>query len=235
MSVVERLWELQNVMSRLVEKEKALASKPDSFAQVDREYQNTSTQISRLEQRIQDLSKERRKLDGDLQDAQQVLKKYQAQLMLVKNQVQYSAAWKEIDTARKKLKEMEDADLKVMGDLEEAENQLKSLQESSVPLKSRFDQEYEAWQTSLGGLRAEIEAIRQNVSGIEQAIPENIRHQFHRIFRQRQGVAVARVLNESCSGCRVRLRPSAVQQVRRGEVVSCEGCGRIIHFERAIS
>lgn len=235
MSVVERLWELQNVMSRLVEKEKALASKPDSFAQVDREYQNTSTQISRLEQRIQDLSKERRKLDGDLQDAQQVLKKYQAQLMLVKNQVQYSAAWKEIDTARKKLKEMEDADLKVMGDLEEAENQLKSLQESSVPLKSRFDQEYEAWQTSLGGLRAEIETIRQKVSGIEQAIPENIRHQFHRIFRQRQGVAVARVLNESCSGCRVRLRPSAVQQVRRGEVVSCEGCGRIIYFERAIS
>lgn len=235
MSVVERLWELQNVMSILAEKEKALASKPDSFAEVDKEYQNTNTQMTRLEQRIEELSRERRKLDGELQDAQQVLKKYQAQLMLVKNQVQYSAAWKEIDTARKKLKELEDADLKVMGDLEDAENQLKSLKESLVPLKSRFDQEYDAWQSSLGGLRAEIEKIRQKVSGIEQAIPENIRQQFHRIFRQRQGVAVARVVHDSCSGCRVRLRPSAVQQVRRGEVVSCEGCGRIIYLERVAS
>lgn len=235
MNVVERLWELQTVMTHLAEKERALAHKPDSFAEVDREYKSASAEIARLEERIQELGKERRRLDGELQDAQQVLKKYQSQLMLVKNQVQYSAAWKEIDMARKRVKELEDADLKVMGELEESEGQLKSLQEASGPLKSRFDQEYDAWQTSLGGLRQEIESIRQKMSGIEEGIPEDMRRQFHRIFQQRQGVAVARVVNESCSGCRVRLRPSAAQQVRRGEVISCEGCGRIIYLERATS
>ena len=235
MSVVERLWELQNVLGVLKEKEKALASKPDSFAQVDLEFQNTNAQMSRLEQRIEDLSRDRRKLDGQLQDAQQLLKKYQAQLMLVKNQVQYSAAWKEIDTARKHVKDLEDADLKVMSDIEEAENQLKTLREFSVPLKSRFDEEYGAWQSSLGGLRQEIEAIRTRVLGIEQAIPETVRRQFHRIFQQRQGVAVARIINDSCSGCRVRLRPSVTQQLRRGDVVSCEGCGRIFYLEKVTS
>jgi uncharacterized protein len=235
LSVTERLWELQNVMSLLTEKERALATKPESFAQADREYRATSEQISRLEAKSQELGKERRRLDGELQDGQQVLKKYQSQLMQVKNQVQYSAAWKEIDTARKKVKDLEDADLKVMADIEESEEQLKALRETSVGLKSRYDQEYEAWQSSLGDLRSEVEKIRQKVADIEQGIPENMRRQFHRIFQQRQGVAVARVINDSCSGCRVRLRPSAVQQVRRGEVISCEGCGRIIYFERVAS
>jgi uncharacterized protein len=235
LSVTERLWELQNVMSRLVEKERALNTKPESFAEVDRDYQAATDQISRLETRIQELGKERRKLDGELQDGQQQLKKYQSQLMQVKNQVQYSAAWKEIDTARKKVKDLEDADLKVMADIEESENQLKELRETAVGLKGRHDQEYESWQSSLGDLRSEVEKIRQKVADIETGIPENMRRQFHRIFQQRQGVAVARVINDSCSGCRVRLRPSAVQQVRRGEVISCEGCGRIVYFERVAS
>lgn len=235
MSVTERLWELQNVMSRLVEKERALSTRPESFAEVDREYRAATDQITKLETRVQELGKERRKLDGELQDAQQQLKKYQSQLMQVKNQVQYSAAWKEIDTARKKVKDLEDADLKVMADIEDSENQLKALQETTVGLKSRHDQEYESWQSSLGDLRTEVEKIRQKVADIETGIPETIRRQFHRIFQQRQGVAVARVINDSCSGCRVRLRPSAVQQVRRGEVISCEGCGRIVYFERVAS
>jgi predicted nucleic acid-binding Zn-ribbon protein len=235
LSVTERLWELQNVMSRLVEKERALSTKPESFADADREYRAASDQITRLETRIQELGKERRKLDGELQDGQQQLKKYQSQLMQVKNQVQYSAAWKEIDTARKKVKDLEDADLKVMADIEEAENQLQALRETTAGLKSRHDQEYESWQSSLGDLRIEVEKIRQKVADIETGIPETIRRQFHRIFQQRQGVAVARVINDSCSGCRVRLRPSAVQQVRRGEVISCEGCGRIVYFERVAS
>lgn len=235
LNIVDRLWELQNVLSHLAEKERALNLKPQSFADVDREYKSASAEMSRLEQRSAELDKERRRLDGELQDAQQLLKKYQSQLMQVKNQVQYSAAWKEIDAARKRVKELEDAELKVMSELEEAEEQLQTLQEASVGLKSRFDQEYAAWQTSLGGLRTEIEAIRQKISGIEEAIPENVRQHFHRVFQQRQGVAVARVVSDSCSGCRVRLRPSAAQQIRRGEVVSCEGCGRIIYLERAIS
>ena len=110
---------------RLVEKERALSTKPESFSEVDREYRAATDQITKLETRIQELGKERRKLDGELQDGQQQLKKYQSQLMQVKNQVQYSAAWKEIDTARKKVKDLEDADIKVMADIEESENQLK--------------------------------------------------------------------------------------------------------------
>jgi predicted nucleic acid-binding Zn-ribbon protein len=115
---VEKLWELQTVLTALAEREKQLNSKPESFAAVDREWQTVNADMEKLQQQIDALGKERRRVDGELSDQQELLKKYQGQLMQVKNQQQYAAAWKEIDATRKHVKELEDADLKAMGEVE---------------------------------------------------------------------------------------------------------------------
>src|SRR5262249_39086402 len=113
---VEKLWELQTVLSQLGDREKQLTSKPESFAAVDREWQQANDEMTRLQQSIDQVSRERRRVEGELSDQQEILKKYQGNLMQVKNQQQYAAAWKEIDATRKQVKELEDADLKMMGE-----------------------------------------------------------------------------------------------------------------------
>lgn len=230
--VVEKLWELQSVMSHLAEKEKALNSKPQDFAEIDTEFQNADQELSQLTTRLDTLNTERRAIERELQAEQEVLKKYQGQLMQVKNQVQYAAAWKEIDGSRKKVKDLEEALLRQMGESEEKQEELEKQKVSHAELKTKFDAAYQAWQSSLSDLRKEIEGIRSKISGIEQDIPGNLRAEFHRIFKQRQGVAVTRVINESCGSCRVRIRPQTMQQLKRGEVAMCEGCRRIFYLER---
>lgn len=230
--VVDKLWELQSVMSDLGEKEKALHSKPEDFAEIDSEYQNADQELSQLTTRLDVLGTERRAIERELQAEQDVLKKYQGQLMQVKNQVQYAAAWKEIDASRKKIKDLEDSLLRQMGESEEKQGELEKRNVSHAELKAKFDAAYQAWQGSLAELQKEIEEIRSKISGIEQVIPGNLRAEFHRIFKQRQGVAVTRVINESCGSCRVRIRPQTMQQLKRGEVAMCEGCRRIFYLQR---
>ena len=106
---VEKLWELQTVLSQLADREKAMSVKPEAFAAVDREYQASNEEMERLNQSLETLGKERRRVEGELSDQQELLKKYQGQLMQVKNQQQYAAAWKEIDAARKHVKELEES------------------------------------------------------------------------------------------------------------------------------
>lgn len=230
--VVDRLWELQTTLSRLAEREKSLASKPENFAALDAEFQNSTQEIDRLRKRIDDLQRERRKIDGELQDEQEKLKKFQGQLMQVKNQQQYAAAWKEIDAARKKVKELEDEVLKRMTEIEEIEKDLGGREQPYADLKARHEAAYASWQGSLGELRADAEKIRDQAKRIEEGIPPNLLSEFHRIFKQRQGVAVAKVVSEACGVCRVRIRPQASQQLRRGELVICEGCRRILYLDR---
>jgi predicted nucleic acid-binding Zn-ribbon protein len=228
---VEKLWELQTVLTALAEREKQLNSKPESFAAVDREWQAANAEMEKLQQQIDSLSKERRRVDGELSDEQELLKKYQGQLMQVKNQQQYAAAWKEIDATRKHVKELEDSELKTMTDIEGLQKQLDADRDGSASLKTRWDAEHDKWQHSLGDLRAEAEALRKRAEELEGALPERTRREFQRILKQRQGVAVAKVANDSCSACRTRVRPALYQQLKRGELVYCEGCHRILYLE----
>ena len=228
---VEKLWELQTVLTALAEREKQLNSKPESFAAVDREWQAANAETEKLQQQIDVLSKERRRVDGELSDEQELLKKYQGQLMQVKNQQQYAAAWKEIDATRKHVKELEDSELKTMTDIEALQKQLDERGVGSVALKERWDAEHDRWQHSLGDLRSEAEALRTRAETLESALPERVRREFQRIIKQRGGVAVVKIANDSCSSCRTRVRPALYQQLKRGELVYCEGCHRILYLE----
>ena len=151
---------------------------------------------------------------------------------LVKNQQQYAAAWKEIDGARRQAKELEEAELKVMADVEGAQQQIEDGSGSFDQLKEQYEQAHEAWQHSLVDLRTEIEKLRVKIEAIEQSVPESLKREFHKIFKQRQGIAVTRVINESCGACRVHIRPAVSQQLKRGEMVFCEGCRRLLYGEK---
>lgn len=229
---VDKLWELQAVLSQLGEREKQMSVKPESFAAIDREYQAANDEMTGTTESLEVIARERRRVDGELSDQQELLKKYQGQLMQVKNQQQYAAAWKEIDATRKHVKELEDSVLKSMTEAEALEKQLDERRGGNDDLKARYDEAHDEWQSSLGDLRKEAAALRKRAEHIESTIPERLRIDFHKIFKQRQNVAVTHVINDSCSACRTRTRPALAQQLRRGELVYCEGCHRILYLEK---
>jgi predicted nucleic acid-binding Zn-ribbon protein len=212
-----------------------MSVKPESFAAVDREYQESNAEMERLNQSLETLGKERRRVEGELSDQQELLKKYQGQLMQVKNQQQYAAAWKEIDAARKHVKELEESALKTMTEIDGIQAQLDARKSQFDDLKSRHDQAHAEWQSSLGDLRSEAGALRKKSDQLEAALPEQARREFQRTFRQRGGIAVAKVVNDSCTSCRTRIRPALAQRLRRGELVICEGCHRILYLEKPVS
>ena len=230
-----QLWELQQVLTELTERERLLNVKPEEFAAVDREYQAANDEMQRLQESLEVMSKERRRVDGELSDQQELLKKYQGQLMQVKNQQQYAAAWKEIDATRKHVKELEDSVLKSMSEAEGVQKQLDERREGFDDLKSRHDTAHGAWQSSLGDLRSEIAKLRAKQEQIEARIPEKLKREFWQIAKGRGGIGVARIVGDTCSACHTRVRPALSQQLKRGELVHCEGCHRILYLERVAS
>jgi predicted nucleic acid-binding Zn-ribbon protein len=235
LSDVDKLWELQTVFTALNEREKQMAVKPESFAVVDREYQSVNEEVTRLQQQLDTLGKERRRVDGELSDQQEMLKKYQGQLMQVKNQQQYAAAWKEIDATRKHVKDLEDSVLKNMTDAEVLQKQLDDRAEGHAALQGRYDAAHAEWQHSLSDLRKEAGQLRAKATQIESTLPDRLKLEFQKIFKQRNGVAVSRVAIDTCTTCRTRVRPAVAQQLKRGELVHCEGCHRILYLERPTS
>ncbi|MGZ5495008.1 MAG: zinc ribbon domain-containing protein, partial [Thermoanaerobaculia bacterium] len=161
---VEKLWELQQILMQLTDCEKQMSIKPESFAAIDREFQGANEEMTRLGESYETMARERRRVDGELSDQQELLKKYQGQLMQVKNQQQYAAAWKEIDAARKHVKDLEDSALKTMSEMEGVQKQLDEKRAGHDELQARYDKAHEEWQHSLGDLRAEAEQLKKKAA-----------------------------------------------------------------------
>lgn len=229
---VEKLWELQSVLTQLHERERRMTTKPESFAVIDREFQTANEEVTRLDDTVEQFGRERRRIEGELSDQQELLKKYQGQLMQVKNQQQYAAAWKEIDASRKHVKDLEDSALKTMADSDAVQAELDAKKEAFDELQSRWQDAHDAWQHSLSDLKQEADGLRDRSSALEAALPEALRREFQTIYRQRGSLAVTPVANDSCSTCRSRIRPALFQRLKRGELVHCEGCHRILYAER---
>jgi uncharacterized protein len=235
LSEVDKLWELQTVLSALNEREKQMSVKPEAFAEIDREYQSANDEMTRLQEQLDVLAKDRRRVDGELTDQQEQLKKYQGTLMQVKNQQQYAAAWKEIDATRKHVKELEESVLKNMTEADGLQGQLDTRKGGHADLQARYDAAHAEWQASLGDLRKEADELRAKAQGIEKTIQPRLLAEFQKIYRQRHQIAISRVNGDTCSTCRNRVRPQVAQQLKRGELVHCEGCHRILYLERPTS
>jgi predicted nucleic acid-binding Zn-ribbon protein len=142
---------------------------------------------------------------------------------------------RETDALQKQIAAFETQELEGMTGLEEVEKEIESradeintLDQKRADALKEFDSEIERDRTEL----AKVEGGRDDVF---KTLPANLAAVYNRLAqRSRDGIAVAEVVNGSCSACFMALRPQMLVEVRRGEqIITCESCTRILYFAPA--
>jgi len=87
---------------------------------------------------------------------------------------------------------------------------------------------------SLGGERdqvqKEIEKMGAEREAIVETLPPDLLTRYERLRQQHRGVAVASIIDNSCSACGSSLTPALAQSTRlANEINNCPTCGRILY------
>jgi len=109
--------------------------------------------------------------------------------------------------------------------LEERADEINSLDAKRETAIGEFDKE-------IAKARKEFETETAKRQEIFVTLPKNLASVYDRFAtRSKDGIAVAEVVNGSCSACFMSLRPQMQLNVKRGDqIITCENCARILYM-----
>ena len=228
---LEHLIRLQTVETRAAEARKRIADAPGEIAALDARLTASRDAVAAATQAVADTQAARRTHDKDLITAQQRLSKYKEQLMEVKTNVEYHAMQHQIEAVIAEVSKVEEQILVNMLEADEVNARVKATEATLKSDEAGLAKERARIQSEVA---AQTQILNESEKERGTIVPELDRGQldlFERVFKGRQGIAVAQAVKGLCSVCHVRLRPQVYNTILKNEaIVQCDHCQRILYF-----
>lgn len=171
---------------------------------------------------------EQRRLESELADAEELIRRLLGQTSQVKSNEAYHALLAEIDAAKQAQDDLEERILEAMDMVSELRDALTAAEGQARATGARVDEELariEARETELAKDRDRLGAARDQAADV---LDPDARGRYERVVeRRRPGVAI--ISKEVCSGCRVGIPPQDfVELISATSILQCRTCKRLL-------
>ncbi len=198
---------------------------------LEAEAERVRAMVADLQGSLEALQAERRELGQALTQERDNVTKAEARLPAIKTQKEYFAVLKEVDTAKKMNREIEeriqqkDAEISALEQEKQEKDQVLAAQEEKVSER----------RSDIESRLAEIDQVLSTHDGeraaISKKIPVPLRKRYQMLFDRRGGIAVVEARQGACLGCNMQLPPQVFNSLfRHEEVQACPHCNRLIYL-----
>ncbi|MGH2708087.1 MAG: zinc ribbon domain-containing protein [Actinomycetota bacterium] len=180
---------------------------------------------------VDDIGIRQRRLEGEMDSLSRKIASEQAKLYsgAVASPKELSDLHREVESLKRRLSGLEDADLEVMEEQERAEKELARLRGEEEEQRLGIVEATARRDLASGELSSQLETARSDRGiWLPQVSPALLR-QYEDLRASRGGVGIAAMVNGVCQGCHMRLPAQEVDRIRNAQgLVRCDECRRIL-------
>jgi len=232
---LELLRDLQELDLELIEKRKGKGSLVAEQSTITADLDKIQEMVDSLNGDIEGLEAQRKDLAQDLLVEEANIKRAEERLPTIKTQKEYVALLKEVDSAKKMNKDIQDR-------IDRIEEQISALADD----RDEKMGELSTLQSSVEGRQSEIaEAIAEydqflgagddKRDGFLEKLPSSLRRRYEMLLDRRAGVAIVEAREGTCLGCHMHLPPQLFNSLFTAtEIIDCPHCNRMLYLDPSV-
>jgi len=226
------LVEIQHVnseMDRLSGRRKDLPLKQEELG---KELQRERSRFEDAQTRLQDAQKAHREKEDLLRRGVEQVKRTKERLLEVKNNKEYQAMLKEIETQEGKNSKIEDEVIMLLDEIDRVKVQLKAGEKEFAAFQSEYEGKRKSMEEEVKAIERELARSSARLDDARKRVDASLLKKYETIRSRRNGRAVVPVWKEVCGGCHMNIPPQMYNDLQRfEEIMQCPYCGRIIYWE----
>jgi len=224
-----KLQEGDSQLTKLSTKKKIL---PENIEKLDKEFLSFEEGIKKNKIKYDELKSRHAENESKIKKINEGIVKTKERMLEVKNNKEYQALLKEIETAESSRGKIETEIISLLEELDKLSILVKKDDEILKQGRSKYDLERKAIEDDLNSIDTNVATLEQRRVDLQKDVPGELLVQYERVKKRNKGIGVTSVWKSVCNGCHMNIPAQLYNELQRSdELLSCPNCNRIMYFQ----
>ncbi len=231
LEAIEKLLILQDRDRKIIRVKEELAHIAPERKVLQEKASSTQAGLETAKLKVKQLESERKRLELEVEAFKQKIEKYSVQQFQTKKNEEFRALGSEIDNAKAAISKLDDQQIELMEQIEEAQKTVIEATKTANEAKKLVDDQLAQLAARETNLEKEFEQLSADRENLASAVEESTRSRYERLLKNKGGSVVVGIQHGVCGGCHMKFPTQIVLSCRRDEeIVTCPNCGRILYY-----
>jgi uncharacterized protein len=181
--------------------------------------------------KVKEIESNRKNLELEVEAKKQLIVKYANQQLQTRKNEEYRALAHEIDTCKEAIFKIEDQEIVLMEQAEQAQKEVATATQAAVAAKKQLDDQVTQLNAREQNLKKELAELEQNRGELASAVDDTSRDRYERLMKNKGENVVVGIQHGVCGGCHMKVPPQIlVSCQQQQDLITCSNCGRILYF-----